>query len=78
MLFPAEPGLQALGAVCNEPQVAAGEDEKFLKVEWWQWLQNNVNAPDAQSRYFNVVAIYAWLSKWSTNHALAFVLSKSF
>lgn len=30
----------------------------------------------AQSRYFNVVAIYAWLSKWSTNRVLAFVLRK--
>lgn len=60
------------------PKLQQEKTRTFLKVEWWQWLQNNVNAPDTQSRYFNVVAIHAWLSKRSTDHALAFVLSKSF
>lgn len=41
VLFPAEPWLQALGAVCVEKM------RMFLEVEWWQWLQNSVNALDA-------------------------------
>lgn len=29
------------------PKFQLEKTRTFLKVEWWQWLQNNVNALDA-------------------------------